>query len=175
MHGLAACYLDSALGDLVFKCYLLISVVFLLEFWEKKQCKGGGSSGSISADVLGSHCCVCWLWQLWIAVPGSPSHFQSRNPGIECPPCIFFTLFIVGLIINCYAVDLWICYWTHIARIVGFIVVNTIFLAISCNPGRIPGITKSSLPKPRIGKTSLGLQSLVAMWWQLCLHTAVSC
>jgi len=131
-------------------------------------------SGSISADVLGSHCCVAGCGNYGLQSRDPRRIFSPEIPGLSVPR-VSFSLFIVGLIINCYAVDLWIRYWTHIARIVGFIVVNTIFLAISCNPGRIPGITKSSLPKPRIGKTSLGLQSLVAMWWQLCLHTAVSC
>jgi len=50
-----------------------------------------------------------------------------------------------------------VCARTHI------LVVNPVFSMRSCNPGGIPdpGITKSSILNPRIGKPGLGLQSLM--------------
>jgi len=52
-----------------------------------------------------------------------------------------------------------VCVYVHI------LVVNPVFSMRSCNPGGIPdpGITKSSIPNPRIGKPGLGLQSLMCI------------
>lgn len=69
-----------------------------------------------------------------------------------------YNFFIVGLVRNCCVVDHQLQYWTHKCPHYRFIALNPIFSAKSQWD---PGITKSLIPNPGIGKTGLRLQSLL--------------